>query len=83
MLQCNKFGSHLSDDEVVRSLNANDSLTVSVVDGLGFETATVNSLEQLCFNYAHEKVEQVFTEVIFKREVSRHACCSAVAKVCG
>ena len=57
---------------LVREINsatcADDSKeygTIGLLDIFGFESFTVNRFEQLCINYANEKLQQKFTEDVF------------------
>ena len=60
-------------DHLVRQINASTSApadtvhrTIALLDIFGFEMFKVNSFEQLCINFANEKLQQKFTHDVFK-----------------
>lgn len=44
------------------------STVISVLDIYGFEVFGINSFEQFCINYCNEKLQQLFIELVLKRE---------------
>jgi len=64
-------------DWVIRKVNetlkTNEApFSIGILDIFGFEVFDVNSFEQLCINYANEKLQFHFNEVIFNEEMKMY-----------
>ncbi|CAH1252204.1 MYO5A [Branchiostoma lanceolatum] len=58
----------VSKINTVLTPQAKESSFIGVLDIYGFEVFEVNSFEQFCINYANEKLQQQFTQHVFKLE---------------
>ena len=55
-------------------------LSISILDIYGFEAFTKNSFEQLCINYANERLQQQFTRHHVRGE--QQVCVCVCVRLC-
>lgn len=65
-------------DWVIRKINETLKtkecpFSIGILDIFGFEVFEINSFEQLCINYANEKLQFHFNEVIFNEEMKMYS----------
>jgi len=72
-LDIKKAGKMFEGSNEVVSTNADDLLSLGVLDIYGFEIFDRNGFEQLCINYVNEKLQQIFISLTLKAEQDEYA----------
>jgi myosin-5 len=68
----NKTTSAKFDGKTTNDIDNDGDRIIALLDIFGFETFKVNRFEQLCINFANEKLQQKFTQDVFQAVQSEY-----------